>query len=199
MSSDDLVARVRQQAQREHDMEVIQTLTQFKAWLEEAYGLLAEIRRHLSVFVASSEQLLEPLSIKRFREVGKGRKSTTVVETELTAGWELARWDIRIKDNNIYGRYYLLHDGRLLTAEKEELGPQPPQPGDLIGDRKFLAILAELSNLHGYQRAPDKITILFENAKLTPPQLPSIPTYYNQKFKHLQKHEWDELHRQYIE
>lgn len=202
MSSDDLVARVHQQAQGEHQAEVMQTLTLFKAWLEAAYGLLAETRRHLPAFIATSEQLLEPLSIKHSREVGRGRQKKTVFEVEPIVGWELAKWDTYGGWNNdvhIFGRYYLLHDGRLLSAEKPKLSIAPPNPGDLIGDRLFLVMLPEEDrNSTESQPAVSKIGLLFERAALTAPKIPPLPSYYRQGFKHLQRHEWDALRRQYV-
>jgi hypothetical protein len=74
MSSDDLVSRVHQQAQGEREAEVHQAVALFSAWRDAAHRLLAGTRYNLPAIVASSEELLEPLSIKHIREVGKRRK-----------------------------------------------------------------------------------------------------------------------------
>jgi hypothetical protein len=207
MSDDDLISRIHQQAQGGRDAEVHHVVALFRGWLDAAHRFLAETRYNLPAIIASSEQLLEPLSIKHTREVGKGRKRTMVVEPEPAVGWELSTWDTYGGWNNdvhIYGRYYLLHDGRLLSAEKPQYSVAPPKPGDLIGDSQFLVKLAQEGErlgrrpAHEWHPAISKIRNLFERAGRTVPQLPPVPGYYGQGFKHLESYEWDELRRQHI-
>lgn len=207
MSNDDLISRIHQQAQGGHDAEVRHAVALFKAWLDAAHHFLAETRYNLPAIIANSEQLLEPLSIAHSREVGRGRKRTTVIEPEPTVGWELSTWDTYGGWNNdvhIYGRYYLLHDGRLLSAEKPQYSAAPPKPGILISDSEFLTKLAQEGERQG--RRPDHewhpvisiISSLFESAGHKVPPLPPVPKYYGQGFKHLERYEWDALRRQHI-
>jgi hypothetical protein len=197
MSSDDLVSRVHQQAQGEREAEVRQAVALFSAWRDAARRLLAETRCSLPAIVASSEELLEPLSIKHIREVGKRRKKKAVVETETNVGWELGDWDRYggwNNDQHLYGRSYLLHDGRLLSAEKSEYSKSPPEPGNLIGDSEFVAKLAQ-NDRKLIDHAVSKIRLLNERAGRIVSGLTPVPDYYGQRFKHLASYEWDEIRR----
>lgn len=207
MRDDDLIARIHRQAQGGHEAEARHAVALLKAWLDAAHNLLSETRHNLPAIITSSEQLLEPLSIANIREIGRGRKRTRVVEPEPTVGWELSSWDTYggwNNDEHIYGRYYLLHDGQLLSAQKPQYSAAPPKPGDLIRDSDFLARLAAEGerlgrrSAHEWHPAVSKINSLLERAGCTVPQFPPVPDYYGQGFKHLENSEWNELRRQYI-
>jgi hypothetical protein len=179
MDSNDLVRRIHQQAQGGYDAEVCRAVAEFRAWRDAAYRLLANTRENLPAIVESSHQSLSPVFILQVREVGKGRKKTTVRETEPTVGWTLHTWPEQ------YGSYppsrvtdFLLHDGRLLRAGQIRTGMQ----GSLLPDSAFLKILAQ----SGVRQQPDGLPVLqvfrslFATTKLQEPNVPPRPEYSGQ-------------------
>ncbi|MCW2929170.1 MAG: hypothetical protein JWM19_132, partial [Actinomycetia bacterium] len=162
--------------------------TQSRTWRDAAYRLLADARENLPAIIQSSERSLQPLFIRQVREVGRGRKKTTVQEKEPTVGWGLREWGV-LGD-------YLLHDGRLLRAAKD--GNETV--GDPLPDDAFLRTLAQ----RGVGHQPDNLPVLwvfdrlFAAAGLPKPNVPAAPEYYGQGYTHLTESDWCSLQRQEI-
>lgn len=202
MSNDDLVNRIHEWAQGEHDAESSLAVAQLQAWRDAAYRLLSEIRANLPAITVGSERMLKPLFIMHEHEAGKGRKQRRVTETEPTAGWELRTW------NDEGGPYhsrrdgcdFLLHDGQLLRAVKKGGFSATTFPGHVLPDTAFLRMLPQEENTRSpsSRRAVEAIGLLFTRAGLAEPQLPPVPRYNGQSFKHLTKDEWDQLRSQEI-